>query len=316
MKIAVVGTGQWGKNHVRTLAELRNANELDDVVICDADGSKARTLADEFDVGLETDVARVAASDVDGVVIATPSPTHYELARRFMEAGIDVLVEKPLALNTKEAALLVERAQRQKRVLMVGHEFRFHPGIRHLKRMLDDESLGTPRCILANRFDYRTPRTDMGVLYALAIHDVDLFCYLLDQPYPRQILAQTIRPNNLQVEVHATVHASFESGVAATAVESWITPAYGKTRELVFVGEKASARVDFLRHDGIDIFDGTHKKTVSFSPQEPLKEELRHFLACIQNRKTPVADGEAGLRAVAMIEACLKSARDGRAVPL
>src|SRR3989339_1899001 len=141
MKIVVVGVGAWGKNHVKTLAELRGEKLVDEVFVCDSDSERAMALAKEFDcVAVSFD--DVKKGQFDGVVVATPSPTHYSLAKDVMSSGKEVLVEKPLAMSFEDSMQLVKQAEEQKRLLMVGHEFRFHPGIQTLTKMLHAGEFG------------------------------------------------------------------------------------------------------------------------------------------------------------------------------
>lgn len=178
--IAVIGTGYWGKNHVRTYSELVSEGVIDSVKICDLDEKRARELGEAFNIEYLTDYKELIADpNIDAVSIVTSSHTHYALAKEFMEAGKDVLVEKPMTMNSKEAEQLVKIAKDTNRILMVGHIFRHHPAVKELKHRIDQGEFGKIRLISSNRLSFGAPRKDMGVIYALGVHEVDMFCYLI-----------------------------------------------------------------------------------------------------------------------------------------
>ncbi|MEM4255198.1 MAG: Gfo/Idh/MocA family oxidoreductase [Candidatus Norongarragalinales archaeon] len=323
MKIAVVGVGAWGKNHAKTLGVLKKEGLVDAVAVCDSSRERAEAVAAEFGCATAS-LEEVKSGDFDGAVIATPSSTHYALARELMDAGKDVLVEKPLAMTFEESSALVKQAKEQKRVLMVGHEFRFHPGILHLKKMLENKELGKVVMMQANRFDFRAPRQDMGVLLALAIHDVDLFSFLSGEK-PSKITVKATEFFRKGIEDHCTLALEFPSGIKCFAQESWLQPAYGKTREFIAVGTEKTVRIDFLELSSVQVFNSRFYEengvlnaetgsvsAVSFEKKEPLKEELKNFLQCIKTRAEPLASGAVGADAVRVIEKAFEAMRSGK----
>jgi len=314
MKIAVIGTGYWGKNHVRALKELMNEGKIEVLSICDADKTRAKEMASNFDLPYTTDYKELMRSDIDGVVIATPSDTHYKISEEFLNAGKDILVEKPMTLNSAKANELIEIAEKKGNVLMVGHIFRYHSAVNEIKNRIIRGDFGDIYYIMSNRYSLRYPRKDMGVLFALGIHEVDLFCYLLNEEYPGEIFA-TISNYIGETEEIAQIISYFNNNVKGYAFESWLSP-NGKRRELIVVGSKMSAFIDYLKPNEIKIFD------VIISPQgissegsyvipieykEPLKEELKDFINSIKTRKQPIANMHAGKRAVETIEYAIKS---------
>ena len=168
---------------------------------------------------------------------------------------------------------------------------------------------------MSNRYSLRQPRRDMGVLFALGIHEVDLFCYLLNEEYPKKIFATT--GNYIgETEEIAQIITYFENNIRGYAFESWLSPTR-KRRELLVVGSKLSAFVDYLKPNEIKIFDisissqgisNEGSYTISIEYKEPLKEELMDFISCIKTRKQPIANMYAGKRAVEMMEWAQKSA--------
>ncbi len=329
--IAVIGTGYWGKNHVRTYSELANEGVIDNVKICDLDEKRARELGEAFNIEYLTDYKELISDPkIDAVSIVTPSATHSQLAKEFMEAGKDVLVEKPMTMNAEEAEKLVKISEDTGRILMVGHIFRHHPAVKELKHRIDLGEFGKIQQISSNRLSFGAPRKDMGVIYALGIHEVDMFCHLMDRDYPDTIFAATSRCLQSNIEETAMITMDF-GGIRTYALESWLMPAYGKQRDLVVVGSEKTAKIDYLKPQELQIFDiriaeqdydgntafnveNEGSYTIPIPYAEPLKEELRHFIKCVEDRFTPISDGSIGQRAVVMAEAALESARTGMVV--
>ena len=323
MKIAVIGTGYWGKNHVRALKEMMDEGMIDTLQVCDIDEKRIKEMASSFNLPYTTDYKELIHSDIDGVVIATPSTTHYKLTKEFMEAGKDVLVEKPMTLDSKEAEELIKIAEKNGNILSVGHIFRYHSAVNEIRERMRRGDFGEIYYMMSNRYSLRMPRKDMGVMFALAIHEVDIFCYLLDRDYPEAIFATT--GNYIgETEEIAQIISYFDNSVRGYAFESWLSP-NGKRRELTVVGSKMSAFVDYLKPNEIKIFDITISSegistegsyTIPIEYREPLKEELKNFIDCIETRKQPVADMYAGKRAVEMIEVAMKAAGEKKIIKL
>lgn len=326
LKIGVIGTGYWGKNHVRVFSGLKTDGIIDSLEICDIDTDRAKELARNFDVGYTTNYREL---DVDAVSIVTPSATHYEIAKEFLEDGKDVFIEKPMTLDSKEADKLVRIADKNDRILMAGLIFRYHPAVRGLKKRLDRGEFGKPLSFYCNRHAYAIPRRDMGVLFALGIHEVDLLPYLLDMESPREITAVTSSHLQEGIEETALIIMEFEGGTKGFVLESWMMPGVGKKRELVLVGSEKSARIDYLRPQELEIFDIRIKRVeelftvedtqvvkIPIGYKEPLREELIHFVECLKSRSKPQTDGVVGARAVKMIEAAMESARRKKTIVL
>jgi predicted dehydrogenase len=330
-RIGVIGTGYWGKNHVRTYSELVSEGKIEKVVICDIDEKRAMELGKAFNIEYLTDYSKLLKDPkIDAVSIVTPSATHYKIAKEFMEAGKDVLVEKPMTMDSIEAGKLVEISERTGQNLMVGHIFRYHPAVRELKRRIELGELGTIRLMSSNRLYYGAPRSDMGVIYALGIHEVDMYCHLMNVNYPKSIIAITSICMQKGIEETAMISMDF-GDVKGYAFESWLMPSSGKQRDLIVVGSEKSAKIDYLKPQELKIFDiriseniSDGKKnfkvddegsyTIPIPYSEPLKEELNHFIHCIKTREKTLSDGIVGMHAVVMAEKALESARTGRIV--
>lgn len=328
--VAVIGTGYWGKNHARVYKELLSEGVIDSLKLCDLDEHCARQWGETLEVEYVTGYQDlVEDDDIQAVSIVTPSKTHYQLGKEFMEAGKDVLVEKPMTMDIDEAKKLVEVAASNSRILMVGHIFRYHPAVCELKRRIDAGDLGDIQNIIGHRLDFGLPRKDMGVIYALGSHELDLFCYLMGVDYPKSLIAAESRSYGQNTEETVVIVMDF-GHVKGYAFESWLVAAYGRMRDIVVVGSERSARVDYLKPQELYLFDSRivteegipvnveddGNRTISLPHAEPLKEELKHFISCVELRRNPLSDGTVGLRAVVMAEAALRSARTGCALML
>ena len=332
-RIAVVGTGYWGRNHVRTLAELRSEGVVDDLVVCDVDEARAAAMAAEFDCQVHTDPSTlVSTHGIAAATIATPTPQHAPLANALMSEGVNVLVEKPLAMNAKEAAELVVSAENLDCLLMVGHLFRHHAAIRKARELMEDGVLGPIRHIESDRLSVRAPRPDVGVIAALAIHDMDICCDLLGDSEPISITAHASDSATPGIEDHAAIHMRFLAGSGDSEHEvdahiqiSWRSRVRGKVRELRIIGRDASLGIDYLDHDGLWLhehpgdahgaewggFGAAPKQRIELPDGEPsLTAELRCFALACQGKWEGdlLSTGEVGSRGMTMVDAALASA--------
>jgi predicted dehydrogenase len=337
IRIAVAGAGEWGRNHVRVLASLRGAR-LDWVAEPDDERREAATsLAPQ--ARFVADVAEALADPrLDALVIASPSPTHAPIARAALAAGKHVLVEKPLAPRVEDAADLVARARRARRLLVTGHLLLYHPAVARLKRLLVAGRLGRLHYLYGQRTNLGRIRTDEGALTSLAPHDVSVMAHLLDA-WPHAVSANGaayVQPHHEDV-VFLVMH--FPGGVLGHVHLSWLDP--HKVRRLSLVGDRRMAVFDDMEpfetklrlHDTralpgapdappgsgpgwLDVRSG-RTQVVAMPAREPLAEELRAFLACIRDGTEPRTPGEDGVRAARVLEAAQASlASGGATVPL
>jgi predicted dehydrogenase len=337
LTIAVVGTGYWGRNHVRTLAALRNEGAVGNLVVCDLDEQRAREMAAEFDCVWHTNPATlVAEHSIDAATIATPTPQHAPLGSMLMQQGVDVLIEKPLAMNEAEARKLVETAKTTGRLLMVGHLFRHHAAIREARRIIESGTLGPILHIESERLSVREPRPDVGVIAALAIHDLDICCDVLGDLNPEQVTAVTFESSLTGIEDHATIHMQFaagsggnESGVSAHITVSWRSRVRGKVRALRIIGRDASLGIDYLDHAGLWLhehpnnahgpewggFDAAPRTRIELPLGEPsLTAELRCFTLACSGRWSGelLSPGEVGIKGMHLVDRALASANRNR----
>jgi len=324
MRYGVVGTGHWGSNHARVATELRDEGRIDDIVLCDVDEERVADLADTYDVDYVTDAADL---EVDAATIATPSTTHEGIATDLCARGTDLLVEKPLALSSEDAWDIVEAAERNDCSLGVGHIFRYHPALRELKRRIDRGELGRIKYLHTRRYTFRIPRATTGVLYSLAVHDVDTYNYLLGD-LPEGLHCQM--DSFVREDVDETATITMDYGTATGVINSsWQVPAFGKLRDLVVVGSNRSAYLDYLENTELEIFDAevysdrdgglTARDDGSIvhatDDAEPLKREVEAFVDATEEGTDPPASGRVGARTVELLERAQQSAEEDRVVP-
>ncbi|HYM81233.1 MAG TPA: Gfo/Idh/MocA family oxidoreductase [Candidatus Limnocylindria bacterium] len=327
--IAVVGTGDWGANLVRNFANL-SAAEL--VAVCDSDPARlGKTAAQYPGARALARVEDVAESDaVQGVVIAASAVSHYPLARLLLEAGKDVYVEKPLALRVDHAEELVRLARERDRILMVGHLLLFHPGVRYLKDLVRKGELGDLHYLYSQRVNLGKVRRDENALWSFAPHDISVILHLLELE-PLDVVARGSAFLQGEVEDVVFLNLRFPGGKLAHVHVSWLDP--HKLRKFTVVGSQKMAVFDDMEaSEKIRIYDkGVDRagQIVSYgdaltvrsgdilipkiSLQEPLKIECQHFVECVRDHKTPLADGADGLRVVRVLAAAQASLEAGGA---
>ena len=310
--VAVIGCGYWGKNLVRNFAQLGALR-----MVCDAT-EVGRQRATELapDCATVADPAEVWEAPVAGAVIATPAETHYDLTRQALLAGKDVLCEKPLALTHEQGAELVRLAERQGRILMVGHVMEYHPGIVRLLELVRSGELGKVQYIYSNRLSLGKVRREENILWSFAPHDIAIILRLMGA-MPFQVVAcggSYVQPNIADVTV---THLLFDNGVRAHIHVSWLHPF--KEQRLVVVGSRKMASFDdvakqlVLYDQRVDLREGEpipvkgDGEEVSFSNQEPLRLECQAFLSAIETRRQPLTDGASGLRVLKVLQAAQRS---------
>lgn len=311
--VAVVGCGAWGKNLVRNFHEIGSL-----VVVCDASAagrSRAREIAPEVDVTADLDV--VLNGSFPAVVIATPAATHYRLAARALEAGKDVLVEKPLALRYEEGVDLVERASGSERILMVGHVLEYHPAIVRLAQLVSDGELGNLHYVYSNRLNLGKIRREENILWSFAPHDIAVMLSLVGE-LPFQVSAtggSYVQPNIPDTTV---THLLFDDGVRGHIYVSWLHPF--KEQRLVVIGSRRMAAFDDVSkelvlydqrvevgEDGPVPIEEDQGQPVDFPDDEPLRRECEAFLEAVRTREPPLTDGRSGLDVLKVLQAAQRS---------
>jgi len=332
IRTAIIGTGAWGKNLFRNFLTM---NESELLTCCDTDDTRCSgLLAGVPEVKSTTDPEDVFTDpNIDAVVIATPAPTHFELAKRAMVAGKDVFVEKPMTLRLEDAEELVKISDDLGRVLMVGHLLEYHPGVLKMKELLDSGELGDPYYLYSERVNLGKIRKDENALWSFAPHDISIILYLLGEE-PIEVAARGAAYIQPGIEDVVFLWMRFGNDRLAQIHVSWLDP--HKVRRTTLVGSKKMVVFDDMQAgEKIRIYDkgvngngnGKNGKFVGFDESlslrfgevtipalpasEPLRLECQHFIQCVENRTKPRSDARDGLRVVRVLDAAQRSLEAG-----
>jgi predicted dehydrogenase len=332
IRVAVIGAGQWGPNLIRN---FHNKETSEVVWIIDRDSARLDEVHAHFpDVQVAKDPEHALCdSSVHAVVVATPTSTHYALAKEALERGKHVLVEKPLTTEVKQGLGLLELATSRRLVLMVGHVFVYNLGIRKVKEYLDAGYLGKMYYVTMVRTNPGPIRLDVNAAWDLAAHDLSIINYWLDaEPLSVSAIGGTWINQGIEDAVFATLR--YPQGVLVNLQASWLNPR--KARSITVVGDKRMLTFDDMNLDeplriyDKDLTDGRIRPTYvdSFSsfrasvPEgeitvpkvrfgEPLATQCAHFLDCIVSGKQPLTGGREGIAVVRALEAVQRSIRAG-----
>ena len=311
-QVVVFGAGPWGRNLVRVFGELE---ALAAVVEPDAEARQklsdltSAPTAATFEE-LPGDIRRVLTA----AAVASPAATHENVGMKMLKLGLDLFVEKPLALSLAGAQRLHDQATTNDRILMVGHLLLFHPAITALKGLIDQGELGELRYIYSNRLNLGRVRKEENILWSFAPHDIAVMLHLLDEQ-PTNVSAQGGSWLHHDVADVTVTHCDFPSGAKAHVFVSWLHPY--KEQKLVVVGSEKMAVFDDLAADkkltlldsGIDLPQGGipaprrgEHRPIPHAEDEPLRLELEHFLDCCRNRTAPLTDGPHALKVMDVLE--------------
>ncbi len=322
IKFGVIGYGYWGPNVVRNLASLDGSQ-----VAAIADKSSAarqRAQKAHPDIPTTSDAAEVlAGTDIDAIAVVTPVWTHYELAKRALENGKHVFVEKPFTSNIAQAEELINLAESRNLKIMVDHTFLFTGAVRKIRCLLEQGTLGKLYYYDSTRVNLGLFQHDVNVIWDLAPHDLSIMDFLIKEE-PEAVVA-TGQTHLNGVEDIAFITVYFPDKVIAHINVNWLSPV--KVRTTLIGGEKKMlVWNDLVADEKLKVYDkgvhigdrqGVYELLVSYrsgdmwAPQieqgEALRTELSYFLDCISNDETPFNDGVAGLRVVRMLEAASES---------
>jgi UDP-2-acetamido-3-amino-2,3-dideoxy-glucuronate N-acetyltransferase len=318
--IGLVGLGCWGKNLLRNfykLEVLHTACDTNSIILTEQqkDFPKANYINSFNDL--------LSNSEIKAVAISTPAVTHHEFVKKALESGKDVFVEKPLALTVKQGEELVMLAERENRILMVGHILQYHPAVIKLKELISSGQLGKIQYIYSNRLNIGKLRTEENILWSFAPHDISVILMLLDD---EPVKVFSFGGDYLNKGIYDTTLTTFEfkNGVKGHIFVNWLHPY--KEQKLIIVGSKAMAVFDdvseeklfFYPHkirwkDGkIPVAKKADYQVIPVESGEPLERELTHFVECVLQRKKPLTDGVEGVRVLKILEAAEKSISDSK----
>jgi UDP-2-acetamido-3-amino-2,3-dideoxy-glucuronate N-acetyltransferase len=310
--IAVIGAGYWGKNLVRNYSELGVLK-----TVCDANAQALAELGKQYQgIGFTTDFNEVLIDKgIKGIVIAAPATMHFSLAREALLSGKDAYVEKPLALDLKDAEELRDIADKSSRILMVGHLLQYHPCFIKLKELIRQGQLGRIDYIYSTRLNFGKIRREEDILWSFAPHDISMILSLANEP-PEAVIATGGYYLHKKIADVTTTHLEFASGLRAHVFVSWLHPF--KEQKLVVVGEKGMAvfndtlpwteKLLLYPHNvkwenGIPVPDKKEAVKIEVENAEPLKKECEHFVSCIESRDKPLTDGDEGIEVLRTLKA-------------
>jgi predicted dehydrogenase len=332
VRVAVIGAGHWGPNLIANFHDHRRSEV---VRVIDRDPARREAVKNRFrDVEVGDDAATaIEDPSIDAVIIATPTKSHFPLAKAALEAGKHVLVEKPMADNVRDAEALCEIAEACSRILMVGHIFVFNAASQQAKQYLTDGDLGRIYYISMTRTNLGPIRIDVNAAWDLASHDIALASYWLDAlPESVSATGRDWINNGVEDAVFATLR--YPQDVLVHLHASWLHPR--KTRDISVVGEKRMLTFDDISlTEPLRIYDkqvseersnpsfvdsfATFRMVVSegdisvpkVPASQPLRNECDHFLDCIESGETPITDGREGLAVVRTLDAINRSLQAG-----
>lgn len=314
-QVAVIGGGYWGKNHVRNFYQLKALK-----CVCDKRKDILSDLVADYQ-GVEfTDSYEDTLADpsIEAVVLATPAVDHPRMAIQAIEAGKDVLVEKPLALSVEDAKPVVDLADQKGAILMVGHILLYHPAVHKLKQLVDEGYLGKLLYIQSNRLSMGKVRSEENILWSFAPHDISMILHLIGEtPHTVQAFGASYLQEGVE-DVTVSI-LDFSQRVSAHIYVSWMHAF--KEHRLVVTGEKRTAVFEDSRSsEKLRIFDSSFEwikrrpapikgeaQAIELDHLEPLREECAHFLKCVQTRQTPKSDGKEGLATLEVLERCFNA---------
>ena len=315
-RIALLGCGYWGKHLLRNFDALGCLAAISDV-----DRERATAYAAEYGVPAVSLSELLSDESISGIAIATPAEQHSVHAREALLAGKHVFVEKPLALDIPAAEALCTLAEKQARVLMVGHLLRYHPAFLSLKQIVSDGMLGRLQYIYSNRLNLGKVRREENILWSFAPHDISMILALVGAE-PATVSATGSCYLHKTIADVTTTHLSFPGGENAHVFVSWLHPF--KEQKLVVVGDRGMAvfddrepwesklmvyphRIDWK--NGMPVPNKADGQPIGVPESEPLRDECLHFLECIGGEQKCRTDGPEGVRVLRVLQAAERSMR-------
>lgn len=329
--IALVGVGYWGPNILRNLMLCENANVL---LVCDLDKNKLKQISHLYpQLKTTTDFNEVINNkEIKSVIIATPIQTHFSLAKKVLESGKNVLIEKPMTTKSSDAKELIKIAKKNNLILMVGHTFVYTEAVQKMKEILSRKELGKLYYYDSTRINLGLFQKDANVIWDLTPHDLSILSFLIEED---PISVRTIATSHIHQGLEETAHIfiEFKNNIQAHIHVSWLSPV--KIRSILIGGsEKMISYNDIEPSEKLRVYDKSVKINSSeitpFAPayrsgkvviphikqREGLLNELEHFIDCSINNKTPITDGEEGFKIVRLLEAANEAYRTNSSIKI
>jgi len=321
LRVAVVGTGYWGKNLLRNFSELGVL-----AAYCDGNDAMRAPFAELYpDAAAYSDANQVFDNaDIDAVIIATPAVTHGALTRRALEAGKHVFVEKPLCLDLDEAEELGRIADQAQRTLMVGHLLLYHPAFQALQAAVADGRVGTLQYLYSNRASFGKIRTEENALWSFAPHDVSMILALVGR-LPTEVLGVAANYVTDGVSDVTVSHLFFDGGVQAHIFVSWLHPfkdhklVVGGDQGMIVFNDSAPGDDKLILYPHTATVEGdlpiankAPGEPIPYGSSEPLRGECQNFLDSVAAGTRPTSDWQEGARVLKVLSACDASIQSGR----
>lgn len=315
IKVGVIGVGSMGQNHARVYSEI-----ADLVGVCDVNKEYVKKVATRFNTKWYTNYKEFLRTDVEAVTIATPTKTHFQIAKAAIAAGKHILIEKPACSTLEESNELLKLANKHKSVVCVGYIERYNPVVSFAKRALTEKRFGDLITLASKRVSsFPTRIKDVGVILDLGTHDIDVMRHLAGAEV-ESIYAQAGITNNADFENYANIMLSFENEVTGIIEVNWLTPM--KVRKLWLTCSSNFVELDYIaqsleissatimEYDTANLYQVPYEfdiRRVNLKKQEPLKIELNDLIASIQKRRKPLVNLEEAIKTFKVAQAALKS---------
>ncbi len=309
LRVGVVGTGGWGKNHLRVFRELGVLASL-----CDIDSKSVKEWSEKYGCVGYTDIDEMLENEkLDACTVCTPTITHFEVASKILRRKINAFVEKPMTANSIDGRKLIELAKESGAFLTVGFIERFNPGLVDTKAAIKAKTLGEPLLLEFHRENKWAGRiTDVGIVADTSVHDIDSARWIFDEE-PNVVYARAGNVLSETREDFAVITLGFGEKKSAFIMSNWVTPK--RLRQLTVVCTQGVISLDFITQE-VKFDDATETKSPRREIKEPLTQEMRSFLDCIGNGRQPLVKPIDGLNNTILAEAALASSKSGNPVYL
>lgn len=309
MRAGVIGIGAMGQHHVRIYSEMEDV-EL--VGISDISESRVNELSRQYGVKGYTDHMQLLKQDLDVVSIVVPTTLHKPIGFDAINAGVNILMEKPIADTLENARELTDAAKSAGIKLMVGHIERFNPAVMKLKEIIESDILGKIVSISTRRVGPYNPRIrDVGVILDIGVHDIDVISYL----YGKRIneVYAIAGADIHSMDDHAAIMLRFDHEFSGLVEVNWLTP--HKIRKLTAIGLKGVAYLDYIEQT-VEVHDGECIRKAKIEKEEPLKKELEYFINAILKSKELKPSGDDGIHALGVAMAAIESYSKAKAIEI
>ncbi|MCX7833538.1 MAG: Gfo/Idh/MocA family oxidoreductase [Ignavibacteria bacterium] len=320
IKLAVIGAGKWGLNHIRTAYKLLEKNLI---TVCDINPLREQEVKKiSSEISFTTDINTILESkEINSVIITTSAETHYDLAKKFILGSKNILVEKPMTLHSFETEDLIKLANDYDVKLMVGHVLLYHPAVKKIKELITEGLIGRIQYIYSNRLNLGSVRSEENILWSFAPHDVSVIQYLLES-YPKKIYAMGSCFLQQNIEDVTLTYLRYPGNINAHIFVSWLHPfkeqrmvITGTKGMLVFEDSLKAEKLKFYPKGFVNIngviqkFDDNYQ-VINYPDKQPLEEEQIHFYNCILNNTKPITDGYHALEVLKILEEASKKLKE------